>query len=74
MRDNNCTNSIFYATPYPGTRLYSDAREKIIEKYEEEDVYIALLADATDFRVNLTKMPDEELIECRQMAMEGVEF
>ena len=74
MKENNCLNSIFYATPYPGTVLYEQAKDKIILKYKDEDTYIKQLADATDFRVNLSEMADEELKEMRSFAMNGVPF
>lgn len=46
----------FFATPYPGTKLYDETKHlhplDLIEK----------LGDATDFVVNLTEMPTEELL------------
>jgi len=74
MRENNCLNSMFFATPYPGTELYEQAKGRILEKYDTEDEYIMSLADATDFRVNLSEMSDQELFECRDKAMAGVRF
>lgn len=74
MKDNDCLNSIFYATPYPGTQLYKESLPKILAKYGSENAYIKSLADATDFRINLTDMPDEELIELRNKAMQGLEI
>ena len=71
MRENECLNSIFFATPYPGTVLYQESVTKILAKYGSEDVYIKTLADATDFRINLSEMEDEELIELRGKAIKG---
>lgn len=71
MRDNGCLNSMFFATPYPGTKLYDDVLPKIIKDYKNEDNYIKSLADATDYRVNLSEMTDNELIEYRKQAMTG---
>ncbi len=71
MRDNQCLNSMFFATPYPGTVLYEDAKERILKAYRNEDNYIKSLADATDYRVNLSEMTDNELIEYRKQAMTG---
>lgn len=74
MKETNCLNSMFYATPYPGTKLYEDAKPKILAKYKSEDAYIKSLADATDFRVNLSEMSDFELEWCRHQAMKGEQF
>lgn len=74
MRRNNCLNSIFFATPYPGTKLYDDSLEKILEVYKDEDSYIKSLGDATEFRVNLSNMTTDELKTYRKYAMEGIEF
>lgn len=74
MKDNDCLNSIFYATPYPGTDLYEQSKDKILAKYGTEDNYIMSLGDATEFRVNLSNISDAELIDLRQKAMVGVEF
>ena len=71
MRDNDCSNSTFFATAYPGTQLYEESLPKILEKYESEDEYIKDLANATDFRVNLSEMSDEELLVGRGKAMKG---
>lgn len=40
----------FFATPYPGTDLYSKVRSFI----PDEEAYIASLGDATDYTINLT--------------------
>ena len=74
MKDNNCLNSIFYATPYPGTILYEESKDRILAKYGTEDNYIMSLGDATEFRVNLSNMSDAELIDLRKKAMVGVDF
>lgn len=74
MKDNDCLGNMFYATAYPGTVLYDESKDKILSKYGTEDAYIKDLCDATDFKVNLSEMSDDELIECRQMAIEGRSF
>jgi anaerobic magnesium-protoporphyrin IX monomethyl ester cyclase len=74
MKDNECLGSMFFATPYPGTVLYEQVKSKIIDKYGSEDSYIMSLGDATEFRINLSEMEDNELIEYRQLAIEGKEF
>ncbi len=53
----------FFATPYPGTELYSEAVERgLIPDLHE---YLMSLDNAYDFRVNLTEMSDEELLDLR---------
>ncbi len=74
MKDNDCLGSMFFATPYPGTVLYEQGKDKIIAKYGSEDSYIMSLGDATEFRINLSEMEDDELIDYRQMAVDGKEF
>ena len=74
MRDNDCINSVFYATPYPGTELYTMSLPKIVEKWGSEDEYIKALADATDLRVNLTNMSDKRLMGIRECMVNGETF
>lgn len=74
MRRNNCLNSMFYATPYPGTELYEKCKGKILEVYKDEDAYIKNLGDATEFRINLSEMTASELQWYRSYSMRGVEF
>jgi radical SAM superfamily enzyme YgiQ (UPF0313 family)/intein-encoded DNA endonuclease-like protein len=74
MRENDMLGSMFFVTPYPGTELYDQSLEYILAKYGTEDAYIMSLADATDFRVNLSQMSDEDLMNYRKMAMKGEVF
>ena len=53
--------SFFYTTPYPGNNLYEKVKNKIIEKYGDEEKFISVLGDASDFTINLTDFSDEEL-------------
>jgi len=56
---------LFFTTPYPGTALYNWALQNNRIKYEE-DVYLSLLGNnAEKFLVNLTDMPDEELVRLK---------
>ncbi len=71
MRDNDCVNSVFFATPYPGTELFEEVKGKIVDAYGSVDAYIRDLADATDFKVNLTNIPSARLVELRRMMMAG---
>ena len=74
MRDNDCLNSMFHIQPYPGTVLYDQIKDRIVEKYGTEDAYIQSLGDGTEFRINLTDIPDDELEGYRQKAMKGISF
>ena len=74
MVENDCLNSVFFATPYPGTALFEEVEDKIVARYGSTDEYIKNLADATDFKVNLTDIPDTRLIELRKKMMIGEAF
>lgn len=74
MKENDCLNSMFYANPYPETQLYEEAKDKIIDKYGSEDSYIKSLADATELKVNLSQLSDQDLVKYRNLAMSGQEF
>jgi len=56
----------FYTTPYPGTVLYEEVKQRIIEKYGSEENFIEVLGDATKFTINLTDFSDEELIKLKK--------
>jgi radical SAM superfamily enzyme YgiQ (UPF0313 family) len=72
MAQNNILGSMFYLNPYPGTQVYEQNRDKIIDAYYSEDAYIESLGDATELKVNLSDMADEELAECRTRAKDGI--
>jgi len=50
----------FFATPYPGTPLYEQARARGL--ISDEESYVMSLNDAADFTVNLTDMSDASLL------------
>jgi radical SAM superfamily enzyme YgiQ (UPF0313 family) len=51
-----------YVLPLPNTPIYNLARSRgLIE--EDEEQYLLRIADRQDLHVNLTSMPDEQLIE-----------
>ena len=56
----------FYATPYPDTPLYEYAKSKGLIKDEEE--FVSKVGEASHFLINLTDMPDEELVMLRNKA------
>ncbi|MFC1782526.1 B12-binding domain-containing radical SAM protein [Planctomycetota bacterium] len=60
--------SFFFTTPYPETELYREFKEKIIKKYGDEENFIEVLGDASDFTINLTDFSDEELFKLRDQS------
>ncbi len=57
---------LFITNPYPGTELYNDAIEDglILDQLK----FLNEIGDATDMSLNMTDMPDEELIGLRREA------
>ena len=64
MKDVGLAGDFFYLNPYPGTRLWPEVKNKVLEKYDFLD-YLEKLNDATDFMVNLSDLSDEELIKAK---------
>lgn len=56
-RDLGLECGSFFATPYPGSPLYEQVRDRI----EDEEAYISSLGNATEFSINLTDFDDETL-------------
>ena len=61
--------SLFFTTPYSGTKLYKDVKNRIIEKYGDEDKFTEALGDVSEFTINLTNFSDEELIKLRDKSV-----
>ena len=59
-------------TPYPGTQLYNQVEEKIIQKYGNKEKFIEQLGDALEFTVNLTDFSDEELFRLKDQAAKTI--
>ena len=57
------TAGSFFATPYPGTRLFEDARERI----GDLEAFVLRLGNATEFIVNLTDLSDEEFFALKEI-------
>lgn len=55
-----------FATPYPGTALYEQAKREA--RITDEEQYILSLGPATDFLINLTCMSDELFIATKRQA------
>ena len=60
--------AFFYVQPYPGTALYEEVREKIVDRYGDEENYIERLGDAAEFVINLTDLSDDELVGSKRSA------
>lgn len=65
FRRNNMYNLPFFPVPYPGTILYDESKKRGLIKNEEEFI-MSLEKDATELIINLTDMPDLELIRLRE--------
>lgn len=51
--------AFYYLNPYPGTKVYHDNFDKIVEKYGDEHNYFLALGDAKQFVINLTELTDD---------------
>jgi radical SAM superfamily enzyme YgiQ (UPF0313 family) len=58
--------SFFFTTPYPGTDLYKEVEDRIINKYGDDEKFIKVLGDATEFTINLTEFSEEKLIQLKE--------
>ena len=58
--------SFFFTTPYPGTKLYKEVKDRIIKKYGDEEKFIEVLGDVSEFTINLTDFSDEELFKLKK--------
>ena len=56
----------FFTTPFPTTILWEQV--KAMGKIENEEKYIEKLGECSDFLINLTELPDEELISLKEEA------
>ena len=50
----------YHLNPYPGTKVYHDNFDKIMEKYGSEHNYFSVLGDAAEFVINLTEYTDSQ--------------
>lgn len=58
----------YYTTPYPGTAIFNEYKDKILAKYGNLHNFFVELDDATKFTINLTDMPDDLFFERRHQA------
>jgi len=66
-------NVPFFTVPYPGTLLYEQLKSKnLIE--DEEKFILKMGKDATNLLINMTAIPDEELIKLKKTAEDEIRF
>ena len=58
--------TFFYTTPYPGTKLFEEAKDRILKKFGDLDKFYESLGDALEFTINLTDFSDEMLFKLKQ--------
>ncbi len=64
---NNIFCRPFFIQPYPGTKLFFDNYDKIIEQYGELEKFVLDIDDAQKLTVNLTNFSDIELLGLREL-------
>jgi len=66
-RAHRLATGMFFATPYPGTDLYKDPEvfRKILARYGTKDAFFTVLGDAKDYVINLTDLPDDEMMRLK---------
>ena len=57
-KELNITTGSFYATPYPGTQLFEQTKNKILSKFNTLEEYVLQLDDADKALINLTDFRD----------------
>jgi len=62
--------ALMFTTPYPGTPLYEEV--KALRLIGDEEAYVMRLGDCVDFTINLTEMPDAELLALRDRMLAAV--
>ncbi|MCD6404558.1 MAG: radical SAM protein [Planctomycetes bacterium] len=55
--------ALMFTTPYPGTAIHEEV--KALGLIPDEEAFIMRLGDCVDFTINLTDMPDAELLALR---------
>lgn len=51
--------STFFLCPYPGTQVFEEHKDKIVEQCGGLDVFFSRIGDAGEFTVNLNDYPDD---------------
>jgi radical SAM superfamily enzyme YgiQ (UPF0313 family) len=64
--------NFFFATPYPGSKLYADNELKILEKTQGFENFVSKLGEAKDFVINLTDMSDDKFFKLKNYLEEKV--
>ena len=61
--DIDYSRSMFHLSPYPGTKVFEDNKEKIIEHFGSLHNFFCKLDDASKFVINLTNWDDKTYFE-----------
>jgi len=65
IRNKIPLQALMYATPFPGTKLYTKSKSLIVEKFGSEEAYLEKVGNCIDFLINLTGYSDEVLQQQR---------
>lgn len=58
----------FITTPYPGTELYFEHKERILKQHDNDmDKFLSSLGDATELSANISPFNDVELLGLQQL-------
>lgn len=61
----------FFVLPYPGTELFSRLRDRLPEDKIDDMIY-KMSEDVTSLQINMTDIPDQDLLDMRERAVEEV--
>jgi len=61
--------ALMFTCPYPGTELYEQVRKRANWYFSEEE-FVLKMGDAVDLTVNLTDIPDQQLLSLRDEALQ----
>jgi len=67
--EQNMMGDTYFTTPYPGTKIYEDFKDRILAKYGSLHDFFMVLDDATEFSVNLTEMSDDQFFRYKYQAV-----
>jgi radical SAM superfamily enzyme YgiQ (UPF0313 family) len=65
-------DGLYYTTPYPGTPIYSEFEQVILNRFGSKEQFISQLGDTRTFVVNLTDFNDEELVRLHDQALAAI--
>jgi len=66
-KNNNIFCRPFFIQPYPGTQMFYEYKDKILQQYGDLESFVLDLDDAQKLTVNLTDFTDPELLGLREL-------